>query len=117
MSAAFSTHNLRTIIAGLREEGVAVFLTTHYLEEAEQLCDRIALLVTDHIVALDTVEGLKANVREEAVVEVVLSNRDASAPEGQRLVDADVEATNTEALNQRQRVPRPNCQTFVLWHN
>jgi len=37
-----SARNLRRMIAALRDEGVTVFLTTHYLEEAERLCDRIA---------------------------------------------------------------------------
>ena len=40
-----SARGLRQMIAGLREQGVTVFLTTHYLEEAERLCDRIALIV------------------------------------------------------------------------
>jgi ABC-2 type transport system ATP-binding protein len=55
-----SARNLRGMIAGLRDEGVTVFLTTHYLEEAERLCDRIAVIVKGRIVALDTVAGLKA---------------------------------------------------------
>jgi ABC-2 type transport system ATP-binding protein len=67
-----SARSLRQMIAGLREEGVTVFLTTHYLEEAERLCDRIALLVRGRIVALDTVAALKAQVQEGAAVEVTL---------------------------------------------
>jgi ABC-type multidrug transport system ATPase subunit len=55
-----SARSLRQMIAGLRDEGVTVFLTTHYLEEAERLCDRIALLVRGKIVALDTLASLKA---------------------------------------------------------
>ena len=55
-----SARNLRGMIAGLGDEGVTVFLTTHYLEEAERLCDRIAVIVRGRIVALDTVAGLKA---------------------------------------------------------
>ena len=47
----------RGMIAALRDEGVTVFLTTHYLEEAERLCDRIAVIVKGRIVALDTVAG------------------------------------------------------------
>ncbi|MCK7496837.1 MAG: hypothetical protein MZW92_42540 [Comamonadaceae bacterium] len=53
-----SARNLRGMIAGLRDEGVTVFLTTHYLEEAERLCDRVAVIVKGRIVALDTVAGL-----------------------------------------------------------
>jgi len=67
-----SAHGLRALIEQLREEGVTVFLTTHYLEEAERLADRVALLVRGHIVALDTVAGLKAQVRHKATLEVRL---------------------------------------------
>ena len=70
-----SARSLRQMIAGLRNEGVTVFLTTHYLEEAERLCDRIAILVRGRIVALDSVAQLKAQAQEAPVVEVSL--RDA----------------------------------------
>ena len=76
-----SARNLRQMIAGLRDEGVTVFLTTHYLEEAERLCDRIAILVNGRIVALDSVAQLKAQAQGAPVVEVSL--RDAA---GQVLV-------------------------------
>ena len=33
------------MIVALRDEGVTIFLTTHYLEEAERLCDRVAIIV------------------------------------------------------------------------
>ncbi len=69
-----SARHLRQMIAGLRDEGVTVFLTTHYLEEAERLCDRIAIIVKGHIVALDTVDGLKASVPGRTAVEVTLSD-------------------------------------------
>lgn len=69
-----SAHSLRALIEGLREEGVTVFLTTHYLEEADRLCDRVALIVQGRIVALDTVDGLKTRVRQGATVEVRLAS-------------------------------------------
>lgn len=70
-----SARNLRQMIEGLRDEGVTVFLTTHYLEEAERLCDRIAIIVKGRIIALDTVDGLKAAAQDTTVVEVTLSDR------------------------------------------
>ena len=42
------------VIAGLRELGKTVFLTTHYMEEAQALADRVAVIVSGRIVALDT---------------------------------------------------------------
>jgi ABC-2 type transport system ATP-binding protein len=71
-----SARNLRQMIASLREEGVTVFLTTHYLEEAERLCDRIAIIVKGRIVALDSPNGLKSAEQQSGCVtlEITLAN-------------------------------------------
>jgi len=55
-----------------------VFLTTHYLEEAERLCDRVAIIVKGRIVALDTVAGLKAAAQGRTAVEVTYGDVDGS---------------------------------------
>lgn len=65
---------VRRMIAGLKDEGVTVFLTTHYMEEAERLCDRIALIVQGRIIALDTVQGLKATAQDTTILEVTLAD-------------------------------------------
>ena len=52
--------DIRAIVADLARQGVTVFLTTHYMEEADQLSDRVAIIDQGHIVALDTPERLKA---------------------------------------------------------
>lgn len=71
--------SLRQLIAGLRDEGVTVFLTTHYMEEAEQLCDRVAILVGGRIVALDTVDGLRAAAgAARPVIEVTTAGADGT---------------------------------------
>ncbi len=87
-----SARNLRQMIAGLRNEGITVFLTTHYLEEAERLCDRIAIIVRGHIVALDTVEGLKAAAPGKTEVVVTLADSDGHL-EARRVETDDVGAT------------------------
>jgi ABC-2 type transport system ATP-binding protein len=92
-----SARSLRQMIAGLREEGVTVFLTTHYLEEAERLCDRIALLVRGRIVALDTVAALKAQVQEGAAVEVTL-HKGGGPVETRRLVGEEPASLVREAI-------------------
>lgn len=46
------------LVQGIRERGKTVFLTTHYMEEAERLCDRVAIIDHGRIVALDTPEKL-----------------------------------------------------------
>jgi ABC-2 type transport system ATP-binding protein len=52
--------DVRAIVTDLAEQGMTVFLTTHYMEEADQLSDRVAIIDQGHIVALDTPERLKA---------------------------------------------------------
>jgi ABC-2 type transport system ATP-binding protein len=52
--------DIRAIVADLAKQGVTVFLTTHYMEEADQLSDRVAFIDQGRIVALDTPERLKA---------------------------------------------------------
>ena len=46
--------NIWTVIEGIRKRGKTVVLTTHYMEEAERLCDRVAVIERGKIVALDT---------------------------------------------------------------
>ena len=50
---------LRQLITDMSSQGVTIFLTTHYMEEADQLCDRVAFLSEGRIVALDTPNELK----------------------------------------------------------
>ncbi len=51
------------LVEGVRDRGVTIILVTHYMDEAERLCDRIALLDSGKIVALDRPEGLSRRVR------------------------------------------------------
>jgi ABC-2 type transport system ATP-binding protein len=50
---------IRRLVVELSTRGVTVFLTTHYMEEADQLCGRVAFLSEGRIVALDTPDNLK----------------------------------------------------------
>lgn len=65
-----SRHTIWRIIKQLRGVGKTVFLTTHYMEEAEALCDRIAIIDAGEIVALDTPSDLKAMLGGRKVVEM-----------------------------------------------
>jgi ABC-2 type transport system ATP-binding protein len=64
---------LRRLIRDMSSQGVTVFLTTHYMEEADQLCDRVAFLSEGRIVALDTPNKLKT-VHGSNQVNVTLNN-------------------------------------------
>jgi ABC-2 type transport system ATP-binding protein len=67
---------LLDVIAGLRaRSGLTIVLTTHYLDEAERLCDRIAVMHLGRIVALDTPEALRASLGRE-LVELRVENGD-----------------------------------------
>jgi len=70
-----AARSLRNLISNLRQQGITVFLTTHYLEEADLLCDRIAILVKGRIVKIDTPEVLKAVAKEESVIEVSFNGK------------------------------------------
>jgi ABC-2 type transport system ATP-binding protein len=59
------------IVGELHREGQTVLLTTHYMEEADKLCDRVAIMDHGHILALDTPAGLKSSIDAETVVRVV----------------------------------------------
>ena len=59
---------LSQVIDGLRRPGKTVFLTTHYMEEAEQLADRIAVLVDGRIVSTGTPQTLGARNRAAAQI-------------------------------------------------
>lgn len=54
--------DIRALVLRLKAEGVTVFLTTHNMEEADRLCDRVAILDNGRIVALDTPRKLKQNI-------------------------------------------------------
>jgi ABC-2 type transport system ATP-binding protein len=54
---------IRQLIVGLHRNGTTILLTTHYIEEAERLCDRIAFIVAGRIVRTDTVANLMRPVQ------------------------------------------------------
>jgi ABC-2 type transport system ATP-binding protein len=66
-----STHLIRDIVADLnRQRGMTVFITTHNMEEAEQLCHRVAIINEGRLVAIDTPAALRARVQARRSVEV-----------------------------------------------
>ena len=81
--------DIRRLIVDMSQQGVTIFLTTHYMEEADQLCDRVAFLSEGRIVALDTPANLKT-AHGKPQVDVTLDN-------GERVsIDLDGEAAGTQ---------------------
>jgi ABC-2 type transport system ATP-binding protein len=63
-----SRHNIWKVIEYVRSEGKSVFITTHYMEEAERLCDRLAIIDHGEIIATDRPATLIAqHFKEEAI--------------------------------------------------
>lgn len=65
------------VVRGFRDSGASVLLTTHLLDEAEALCDRIALLHGGVIAREGTLEALRGTVQAKQVAEVESSDEDA----------------------------------------
>src|SRR5690242_14876046 len=61
------------ILQELHAEGQTILLTTHYMEEADQLCNRVAIMDHGEILALDTPDGLKRSVGAGNVVRITAS--------------------------------------------
>jgi len=69
-----SARQIRQLIADLDAGGTTIFLTTHYIEEAERLCRRIAFIVRGRIVRIDTVENLMQQTEGRHVVRFAVSS-------------------------------------------
>ena len=71
-----AARGIRSFVSGLAREGVTVFLTTHYMEEADQLCSRVAILDHGRIAALDSPKYLKSqfNADPKTTLEDVFVN-------------------------------------------
>ncbi len=72
-------HAIWDLVRDVRAKGKTVFLTTHFMEEAERLCDRVAILDHGRIVALDTPAAL---IRGLGVEERVVFSLDGTLPAG-----------------------------------
>jgi len=73
-----SARQVRQIIADLHHKETTIFLTTHYIEEAERLCERIAFIVNGRIVRTDRTADLLEPVKGKNVLLLSISNSGAS---------------------------------------
>lgn len=74
-----SRRQLWDLIAGLRSEGRTVILTTHYMEEAERLCDRVAIVDKGKIIAEGTPRDLISELGADQVIEVSVEGEGSAA--------------------------------------
>jgi ABC-2 type transport system ATP-binding protein len=92
---------LRHVIRDLQSQRKTILLTTHYMFEADALCQRVAVINHGRIVAMDTPEALKSDVRDLAVVEMDVFGMDADVVERLRGLSF-VDTVSVENLDQRQ---------------
>ncbi|MBB5343508.1 ABC transporter ATP-binding protein [Tunturibacter empetritectus] len=71
--------NLWDLLDRLKQEGRTIILTTHYMDEAERLCDRVAIMDHGRIIALDTPPRLIASVGGEHIVEFAATSHNKGA--------------------------------------
>ena len=102
------------VIAGLRDLGKTIFLTTHYMEEAEYLADRIAVLAAGQIVAEGTAATLGGRDTEAAVVSFTLPP-DMSAADLPPLVAAAVTDDPGHQVLARTPSPLPLLGALAGW--
>ena len=87
-----SARGLRKTIRELQQSGVSVLLTTHLIQEAEDLCERIAVIVKGKILLVDTVDGMKQRVKETEILELELE------PINEQLINALKTAEGVEQV-------------------
>lgn len=89
---------LYELVLGLNADGQTVLLTTHYMEEADELCDRIAIIDHGRILALDTPAGLKRQIGASSVVSLgAEGDLDALAARIEADLDAATGVNRTDA--------------------
>ena len=89
------------ILERLHGEGQTILLTTHYMEEADQLCDRLAIMDHGHILALDTPAELKDSVEADTVV---IIHVDGDLAKLEQALNSRTEITTVHRLDDELRV-------------
>ncbi|MBF8257149.1 MAG: ABC-2 type transport system ATP-binding protein, partial [Anaerolineales bacterium] len=92
---------IRQVVRDLQAADKTILLTTHYMFEADALCQRVAVINHGRLVALDTPQGLKRLVRDQAVIEVELFGVPPEVVERIRR-EPYVDAVSVEDQDQRQ---------------
>jgi ABC-2 type transport system ATP-binding protein len=91
------------ILGELHGEGQTILLTTHYMEEADALCDRVAIMDHGRILALDTPRGLKASLGADTLVTLTALGADLDAL-GAHLCSAVEGVTSATTVDDKVRL-------------
>jgi len=109
-----SRNHIFDSIERLTGEGRTILYTTHYMEEAERLCDRVAIVDHGKLLALDTVDALVAAHGGRSVVEVEFDGAPPRRIETDRPPEAVAELAKSGAAFTAIRVERPDLETVFL---
>lgn len=113
-----AARRVRELIAELKQEGHTILLTTHYMEEADQLSDRIGIIDTGKVIALDTPEGLKRRIDQREIIRLELTGWHDDLAATLRNIhgienltmhqqgETDLWEVNLQAQNSRSALPR-----------
>jgi ABC-2 type transport system ATP-binding protein len=113
-----AARRLRELIAELKQEGHTILLTTHYMEEADQLSDRIGIIDTGKVIALDTPAGLKRRIEQKEVIKLEVTGWHKEIGDKIKSIagienlmsrqqgEADLWEVNMQAQNSRTAIPR-----------
>ncbi len=113
-----AARNLRELISQLKQEGHTILLTTHYMEEADQLSDRIGIIDTGKVIALDTPAGLKRRIEQKEVIKLEVTGWHTEMGDKLKSItgienlvsrqqgEADLWEVNMQAQNSRTAIPR-----------
>lgn len=107
-----SRNSIFESIQSLRDRGLTVLYTTHYMEEAERLCDRVGIIDHGKLLALDSVDNLIHQHGGKSVITV-------SAPEGDERIESDDPIADlTRILGEGRvhgiKIDRPDLETVFL---
>lgn len=104
-----SSRQIREMIVGLKQQGTTILLTTHYIEEAERICDRIAFIAAGQIVASGTVPELMETVSHGHAIRFVTDkNSESLTAELQSRFkgsEVTIRSDHSLVLTSQQRIP------------
>ncbi len=111
-----SARSIRQLIWDLNQAGSTIFLTTHYIEEAERLCQRIAFIVSGRIVHVDSVQNLMQPYEGQDIMELTLSRVDQELLQELRqdFASWEIEQVNSGQIRiqAEQKIP---LNTLIQW--
>ena len=90
-------NNLWENVKQLNKEGVTIILTTHYLLEAQEMCDRIAIINKGNLVALDTTKNLLERIKKKKI-NLKVKNVDSKKRLSLKNINFQIESTNSISL-------------------